>query len=123
MKYCLKLRPSFYKLYDMFDHDKNVLKGLSDILRRSFSNEIEGIYAFGSRVRGDNDDHSDFDVLIVVKGKTPAKEEKIISVLVDYEMEHGYSFIPVIKDAVSFAMEKKYNAPFYQNIIKEGICL
>ena len=105
----------------MYNHDKKILKGLSGVLHHRLGSDIEGIYAFGSRVRGDNDERSDFDILIVVKEKNPTKESDIISALVDYEMKHGFSFMPVIKDAGSFALGKKYNAPFYQNIMNEGI--
>ena len=105
----------------MFNHYKKTLKKFSSSLRERFGADIEGVFAFGSYARGDNDGRSDFDIMIVVKEKTPAKEAEIISILVDLEQEQDISFTPVIKDAGSFALEKKYNSPFYRNIINEGI--
>ncbi len=107
----------------MFSHDRKALSILSSLLRERMGDDIESVYAFGSRVRGDNDDRSDFDLLVVVKDKTPSKETKIIGIIVDFEMERELSFSPVLKDAASFALERKYNAPFYQNITREGIRL
>lgn len=84
---------------------------------------IIAAYAFGSRVRGDFDVWSDFDVLIVVRDRNPELEKEIIGMFVDEEMKAGLSFTPVIKDVKSFELEKKYHSPFYQNIIKEGVLL
>jgi len=81
------------------------------------------MYAFGSRVRGDFSASSDFDVLVVVRDKNPEIEYAIVSVIVDIEMQYNLSFTPVIKDEKAFELEKKYNSPFYNNIIHEGIQL
>ncbi len=107
----------------MFSHYQKVLDEISRNLKNRFGDEIEGIYAFGSRVRGDNNDRSDFDLLVVVKNRTYKKTRAVISVIVDTEMKYDMSFIPVVKDSDSFTRERQYNTPFYQNIMKEGISL
>jgi len=107
----------------MFKHEREILASLSDLLRDRFGEDIQSVYAFGSRVRGDNDGLSDFDLLVVVKDRTPEKEKNIIGAIVDFEMERDMSFTPVLKDAGSFALEKKFNAPFYRNIAREGVLL
>ncbi|MGV7928757.1 MAG: nucleotidyltransferase domain-containing protein [Spirochaetota bacterium] len=107
----------------MFSHDRKALLLLSSLLRERMGDDIESIFAFGSRVRGDNDDRSDFDVLIVVKDRNPAKEAAIIDTIVDFEMERGLSLTPLLKDAASFTLEREHNAPFYQNITREGVRL
>jgi hypothetical protein len=66
---------------------------------------------------------SDFDVLVLVKDKTHEIEADIISIFVDEEIKSGLSFTPVIKDIQAFEMEKKFNTPFYEHIIKEGVPL
>jgi len=99
------------------------LKAISKQLQQKFGDRIVCIYAFGSRVRGDFSASSDFDVLIVVKDKNPKIEYAIVSEIVDIEMQYNLSFTPLIKDEKAFALEKKYNTPFYTNIIQEGIQL
>jgi predicted nucleotidyltransferase len=107
----------------MYRHEKEVLKRITEKLRKRFSARIISLYAFGSRVRGNHDEWSDFDVLVIVKDKKPDIESEIIGIFVDEEIKSGISFTPVIKDIRAFEMEKKYNTPFYGNIIKEGVLL
>ncbi len=117
------LRLFFFILSIMFKHEQKVLATIAQELRNTFGEVIAGVYAFGSRVRGDHTARSDFDVLILVTEKTVEIEKKIIGVIVDIETEHGLSFSPVIKTTESFELEKKYNSPFYQNINREAIPL
>jgi predicted nucleotidyltransferase len=105
----------------MFAHEKKALKHITEKLKKRFSNRIISVYAFGSRVRGDHGEWSDFDVLVVVKNREPQIEYEIISIFVDEETESGLFFSPVIKDIRAFEMEKKYHTPFYKNIMKEGV--
>jgi len=107
----------------MFSHDLKSLSLLSSLLRERMGADIESIHVFGSRARGDNDDRSDFDILIVVKDRNPSKEAAIIDTIVDFEMERGLSLTPLLKDAASFALERAHNAPFYRNIQREGVPL
>ncbi len=105
----------------MFTHEQKALEDISRSLREAFGDDIEQIVAFGSKVRGDFSDTSDFDLLIVVRNRTQQKQQKIIEIVVDIEEKHGISFSPLIKDAGAFAQERACNTPFYQNITREGI--
>lgn len=107
----------------MDDHAYKTLQIISRKLQDEFPTDLEGFYAFGSRVRGDHHEESDFDLLVVVTDRTPAKINRIIDIIVDTEMEHNLSFFPVIKDTSAFEKEKQYNTPFYHNIMEEGIAL
>jgi predicted nucleotidyltransferase len=107
----------------MFAHEKKALERAVKRVREKLSDRIISIYAFGSRVRGDYEEWSDFDVIVVVKSKTPQLEAEIISIFVNEELRSGIPFSPVIKDIKTFEMEKRFNTPFYRNIIKEGVLL
>jgi len=107
----------------MYSYEKEILRRITRKLKERFPRRIVSVHAFGSRVRGDHDEWSDFDVLVVVRYKDPEIESKIINIFVDEEIKRGLSFTPVIKDISSFDMEKKFQTPFYENIIKEGIRL
>ncbi|MDI6745159.1 MAG: nucleotidyltransferase domain-containing protein [Thermodesulfovibrionales bacterium] len=104
-------------------HEKEILKRITGKLKERFADRIISVHAFGSRVRGDNNEWSDFDVLVLVKDKNPEIESGIINIFVDAETKSGLSFTPVIKDIHSFEMEKKFHTPFYENIMKEGVKL
>jgi uncharacterized protein len=109
--------------YGMFDYERNILNRITERLRERFSERIIAVYVFGSRARGDHEEWSDFDVLVIVKDKAPEIETEIISLFVDEEIQSGISFSAVIKDIKAFEMEKYFNTPFYKNIMREGVLL
>ncbi len=105
----------------MYNHERNILKSITSKLRERFAERIQGVYAFGSRVRGDHDAWSDFDVLIVVKDRTPEIESEIMDIFVEEELKSGVIFSPVIKDYTAFEKEKNFHTPFYENIQREVV--
>ena len=107
----------------MLTHEETALRRISERLHRVYPDEIVAVYAFGSRVRGDHDAWSDFDVLVVVKGRNTKMERGIIDIFVEEESSAGLSFTPVIKDLSAFEMEKRYHSPFYESLITEGVLL
>jgi predicted nucleotidyltransferase len=84
---------------------------------------LEGIYAFGSRARGDHAGESDVDLLVVVGERTPEVERAVIDSCVAEELRSGVPFDPVIKNSASFALERRHHTPFYENIAREGIAV
>ncbi len=46
-----------------------------------------------------------------------------MDVFVEEELKSSVFFSPLIKDSSSFELERKYNSPFYKNIVKEGILI
>ena len=107
----------------MYAHEKIVLNRIIKGLKERFPERLREVIAFGSRVRGDHGEWSDFDVLIVVKDRDPLIKEEIIGFFVEEELRSGLIFTPLIKDLKAFESEKKFKTPFYENLIKEGIAL
>jgi len=107
----------------VFAHERETLTRIIKSLKERFPERIKGIYAFGSRVRGDHNEWSDFDVLIIVKDRDPSIENEIIGSFVDEEFESGILFTPLIKDAKAFEAERSLKTPFYDNLMKEGFPL
>ncbi len=107
----------------MYRYQENVLNQIIEKIRERLGERIDSVYVFGSRVRGDHDAWSDFDVLIVVKRRDPILESEIMDIFVHEELKTGFSFTPVIKNKESFDREKEYHTPFYESIKKEGILL
>jgi uncharacterized protein len=107
----------------MHTHDKEALERITLRMSERLTERLVSVYAFGSRVRGDHDQWSDFDVLVVVRDKEPEVEKYIIGIFVDEELESGTSFTPVVKDIRAFELEKKHHTPFYENLAREGVLL
>ena len=61
----------------MHFHEKRTLEKISSTLKKKLHGDIIAIYAFGSRVRGDHREGSDFDILVIVKNRTLKIEETI----------------------------------------------
>ncbi|HSB71143.1 MAG TPA: nucleotidyltransferase domain-containing protein [Candidatus Methylomirabilis sp.] len=107
----------------MHRHERDALRRIAERLRGRITDRIAALYAFGSRVRGNHDTWSDFDLLVVVRDKTPGIESEIIGMIVDEEMRAGLSFTPVVKDVRAFEMEERLHTPFYESVTREGVPL
>ena len=73
----------------MFIHEREALKDVIQALRGRLHGKIVSAHAFGSRVRGSHDEWSDFDLLVVVDGRTTALEQEVIGIIVEEEMKKG----------------------------------
>ena len=82
------------------------------------------VILFGSYARGDNNEESDVDLLILLDKEkvTYADETKISRPLFMIEIGTGISISPMVytKD---FWENKHKVTPFYENVNKEGISL
>jgi predicted nucleotidyltransferase len=105
----------------VFPHHKSSLGRISSRLAATLTDNFVGMYAFGSRVRGDHDQNSDFDVLVIVRNKNPKVESIIVDIFLEEEAENGISFDPVIKSLACFELEKEHNTPFYENVVRDGV--
>ena len=76
---------------------------------------------FGSRVRGDHGADSDLDLLVVVGTRSQEVERAVIDCCVEEELGSGIAFDPVIRSSATFALERRYNSPFYQNVARDGV--
>lgn len=107
----------------MFLSEKNALKKAVRKLKNILGDNLVSIIAFGSRIRGDYSEESDFDILIVVKRRTFDIIDMTNDVFGKVERITGVPFSVVVKGENIFDKEKKYNTSFYRNIVREGIVL
>jgi predicted nucleotidyltransferase len=79
---------------------------------------------YGSYARGEQDEYSDIDLLILVdKDKITGAEEKRISYpLYDIEFDTGTIISPLILSKNDWESRHRIT-PFYHNVLKEGIVL
>ena len=99
----------------------DILHQISQAVRRA-EPQAE-IILFGSRVRGDAQPDSDWDVLVLLEGKmTTAREQKIYSLLgkVELASEEVLSIIIYEKDYWQRVLK---DSPLHQNVAREGTVL
>lgn len=89
----------------MPDTIRSIVSGFSVKLRRLLGNNLLKIILYGSYARGDFQENSDVDVMVLVD-LSPEEIEKIEEVIFDLafdiEMEHGVHISPIIKNGEQF---------------------
>jgi predicted nucleotidyltransferase len=82
------------------------------------------IIMYGSRSRGDADEDSDWDFLILIKSPTEYQiTEKIRNHLYDIELQSNEILSSIIRNDEEWHSPKFMCTPFYKNVSKEGIVL
>lgn len=109
----------------MDERDRNLILELKNRLPAEALAHIRKVIAFGSRVRGQGEDDSDLDILILVDDKTSDLESKIEDIA--YQVMWDHDFKPIISIKVfTEAYYRNYLAEgfsFYKNIEREGVPL
>jgi predicted nucleotidyltransferase len=105
--------------------ERPVLNELRDQLLSRLPGRVRRIVLFGSRARGDFDDASDFDVLILLEDCAPSVVERARSVR--YEVMERRGFQPLISLLVLSEQEwqqfSKHSAGLKHNIETEGLTI
>ncbi|XRO75817.1 nucleotidyltransferase domain-containing protein [Methanocaldococcus sp. 28A] len=95
-------------------HDKALSYFLKN-LKKKFGNKIKKVILFGSYARGDYNEESDIDILII----GDVELDDIIDLVVDIMVKYGILINVIIKNENEFN-KLKYSS-FYSTILNEGI--
>ena len=98
----------------------NILQKLHDSLRALYGERLTRIVLYGSQARGDAENESDIDVLVVLKGNVSPCEEVVrtLDFVTDISLKH------TVVIACVFISEKQYESeqsPLLLNVRREGI--
>ena len=130
---------TFTKKEDSLVHGRNLFKGIATIIiemkiqeryrkpieefvRRAlekYRDEIVGIILFGSVARGDYDEESDIDILVVGEVKLEELVDIAFPILLEYE--ELISVKEMKKKHFDFLIREGYS--FIKNVLKDGIVL
>ncbi len=102
--------------------DKEILKKIKASV---LSNEpMAKLFLFGSRANGNAKEDSDWDILILITGKTTNKEKEaaIAYNLFDIGLQTGQVISPAIYTEQEWYQKYKIT-PFYQNVMEANIAL
>ena len=112
-------------MHDMPTKITNVIKefiqGVNDIL----GNRVKKIILYGSYARGDYNNNSDIDIMILTDLSDEEMYEflvKISDMAYDIELENDVMFSPLLKNIDKFNYWLSV-LPFYMNVQKEGVVL
>ncbi len=99
---------------------QKIFNNFKNILEKKFPGYIEQAVLFGSHARGDANQHSDYDILIILKYEHKWRIEEAISLFFYHEIDLKFDIVTDIRIISSCELGRQ---PFYINVIKEGIVL
>ena len=102
------------------DNEKKALLELKKILFKSFS--VAEIILYGSKVRGDFDEESDMDILIILKNKVDDNiREKIFSMSFKIEIKYDVIFGILVETEDFWSSPLAGAMSIHSNISREGV--
>ena len=106
-------------------HILDIMEDFAKNVRKILGNSLDSVIVYGSYARGDYNEHSDVDIMILTTLTDEEIEEvetEIFDLAFDYQMDYGIDISVVIQN------KERFNywlgaLPFYNNVQKEGIVL
>jgi predicted nucleotidyltransferase len=83
--------------------------------------EVVRVYAYGSRVRGDDDPGSDLDLLVELQQVTRTAKQQVLDRAWELSLEEGYLVSVVVVSQEAFEQGPLSVSAFAQNVRREGI--
>jgi predicted nucleotidyltransferase len=100
-------------------NESKAIEAAIKMLKGEFS--VSKVILFGSKARGDHDEHSDIDLLVIASKLLHWKEEKaIIGALFDIGMEYDVLFSPLFTSVDEWENGIFTEFPVYYEILRDG---
>ena len=102
---------------------RRIMRDVYIKMRDLYGDDLEKVILYGSYARGDFDDESDIDVMVLVNCDDKKIEElhdDFISIMSDLCLEYEI-LVSILVKPLNYFNEWKNNMPLYKNIVKEGI--
>ncbi|MBU0999596.1 nucleotidyltransferase domain-containing protein [Patescibacteria group bacterium] len=103
----------------LMKNESEAIEAAIRMLKSEFS--VSKVILFGSKARGDHDEHSDIDLLVVASKLLHWKEEKaIVGALFDIGMKYDVIFSPLFTSVDEWENGIFTKFPVYQEISRDG---
>ena len=104
---------------ELLKREREAVESAIKILKKQYP--VAKVILFGSKARGDGDERSDIDLLLITSHSLHWKEEKaIIGVLFDIGMKYDVIFSPLFASADEWEGGIFREFPLYQEVIRDG---
>ena len=104
-------------------HERDVLAEFLSRLRERCGDRIAHVWLFGSKARGDFDEESDVDLLIVARDGDNALRKVVGEITYSLSLEHGVLLCEHVVSTWRFAQMHARQELIYKNVVGEGIDL
>jgi predicted nucleotidyltransferase len=113
-------------LQQLNTNERRALQAFIVQLRQRYGTGLRRVVLFGSKARGDFDDESDLDVLVVVR--TPGGEfwplwQQIADIAWKVEFEYGVVLTTIIRSPAEYRQMQRDNLLLFRNIDRDGVVL
>ena len=95
-----------------------VLQAFVELLHTKLGSRLREVWLFGSRARGDHDEHSDYDVLVVASGEL--RDTRTIVADVDYKILTTYNELVGSIVYTPDIWQKSKHGPLGMNVLAQG---
>ena len=107
----------------MNEKERHAIELFREAIKNSIGESVIKMSVFGSKVRGDYNEASDIDILIIVKERSLWMMDKIAEVTSELNIEHNLSIAPVVFSENEYNMNEMMDSPFIISIGAEGLSL
>ncbi len=90
-------------------------------LRSRFGERVSWVRLYGSQARGEATEHSDLDVLAVVRGLTWREKVEAMDLAYDVSLSGGLQVSPVVMAEADFERLLALESSFALNVLRDGI--
>ncbi|MDP9152571.1 MAG: nucleotidyltransferase domain-containing protein [Myxococcota bacterium] len=90
-------------------------------MRSRFGERLSWVRLYGSQARGEATEHSDLDVLAVVRGLTWREKVEAMDLAYDVSLSGGLHVSPVVMAEADFDRLVALESSFARNVLREGI--
>ncbi len=111
------------KLTQLKPQERAALAEYLDRLRTRFGDRVLRVILYGSRARGEGDDESDLDVLVVVDDGDYGFHREVALESCEPSLTHNALISPHIWDRARYDQQKAWKLLFFRNLEKDGIQL
>lgn len=103
----------------LLKNERDALQEAALLLKEKYP--LEKIILFGSKARGDSDQYSDIDILLITSCQLSWREEKqIVESLYDIGLKYDVIFSPLFASSSEWEEETFRQFPIYKEIASEG---
>ena len=111
------------RLQHLTPREREVLAGFISRLQERCGRRIAHVWLFGSKARGDSDEESDVDLLIVARQGDDTLQKAVGEIAYDLSLEHGALLCEHVVSTWRFAQMRARQELIYKNVVGEGIDL
>ena len=103
--------------------ERRALERFGDAVKSRLGEYVVRMSVFGSKVRGDYQEASDIDVLVIVKERSLHVMDQIAEITSDLNIKYDLSISPVVFSEEEYDVNAKMASPFSVAVREEGLSL